>query len=122
MTAGAASLKVVTTDPNAIAAASTGGIENGNLLALASLRGTSGAEAGWAALVAANAQALSSAKSEAAATATRRDGSLATLDEMSGIDLDKEAAELLRYQRAYNGSAKIIQVARDTVQAILDLF
>jgi flagellar hook-associated protein 1 FlgK len=122
MTAGAVSLKVVTTDPNAIAAASTGGIENGNLLALASLRGTSGAEAGWAALVAANAQALSSAKSEAAATATRRDGSLATRDEISGIDLDKEAAELLRYQRAYDGSAKIIQVARDTVQAILDLF
>jgi len=122
MTAGAISLAVVTTDPNAIAAASVSGVENGNLQQLPALRNTNGAESGWAALVAANAQSLSSAKSEAAATATRRDGSFAARDEVSGIDLDKEAAELLRYQRAYDGSAKIIQVARDTVQAILDLF
>ena len=122
MTAGAMSIKVATTDPSAIAAASTSGVENGNLLQLSSLRGANGAEAGWAALVAANAQSLSSARSEAAATATRRDGSLAARDEIAGIDLDHEAAELLRYQRAYDGSAKVIQVARDTVQAILDLF
>jgi flagellar hook-associated protein 1 FlgK len=122
MAGGAVSLTVATSDPDAIAAASTGGVENGNLLQLPALRGSNGAEAGWAALVAANAQSLSSAKSEASAAATRRDGSLAARDEVSGIDLDKEAADLLRYQRAYDGSAKIIQVARDTVQAILDLF
>ncbi len=122
MTAGAMSLAVATSDPAAIAAASADGTENGNLLTLPALRGTDGVEARWAALVAAQAQALSSARSEAAAAATRRDGSLATRDEISGIDLDREAAELMRYQRAYDGSAKVIQVARDTLQSILDLF
>lgn len=122
MTGGALTLMAATSDPAAIAAASADGIENGNLLALGDLRGAGGSEARWAALVAAQAQMLNSARSEAAAAATRRDGSLAARDEISGVDLDREAAELLRYQRAYDGSAKVIQVARDTLQSILDLF
>lgn len=122
MSAGALSIIVATSDPAAIAAASSDGTENGNLLALSSLRGPNGVENRWAALVAAQAQSLYAAKSEAAAASSRRDGSFAARDEVSGIDLDFEAAELLRYQRAYDGSAKIIQVARDTMQSILDLF
>lgn len=122
MIAGATSLAVATSEPDAIAAASADGRENGNLLALASLRGPNGTEARWAALVAAQAQSLNAARSEAAAASTRRDGSFAARDEVSGIDLDHEATELLRYQRAYDASSKIIQVARDTVQSILDLF
>jgi flagellar hook-associated protein 1 FlgK len=122
MTAGAATLTVLTTDPDAIAAASADGRENGNLLELASLRGPGGVETRWAALVASQAQALNAARSEAAAAESRRDGSFAARDEVSGIDLDREATDLLRFQRAYDGSAKIIQVARDTLQSILDLF
>jgi flagellar hook-associated protein 1 FlgK len=122
MTAGAMSLRVLTSDPDAIAAASSDGKENGNLLALPALRGPGGVESRWAALVAAQAQSLNSARSEAAAASTRRDGSFAARDEISGIDLDREATELLRYQRAYDGSAKIIQVSRETLQSILDLF
>jgi flagellar hook-associated protein 1 len=121
MTAGAMSLAVATTDPAAIAAASTDGGENGNLLALSALRGADGVEVRWAALVAAQAQALNSAATEAAAAATRRDNSFAARDEISGIDLDREAAELLRYQRAYEASARIIQVARETMQTIFDV-
>ena len=122
MVAGAVSLSVLVTDPDALAAASADGRENGNLLTLSSLRGPNGTEARWAALVAAQAQSLNSARSEASAASTRRDGSFAARDEVSGIDLDHEATELLRYQRAYDASAKIIQVARDTTQSILDLF
>lgn len=122
MTAGAATIALATSDPDAIAAASAGGIENGNLLTLADLRGPGGMEARWNALVAAQAQSLNAARSELAAAEARRDGSFAARDEISGIDLDYEAAELMRYQRAYDGSAKIIQVARDTLQSILDLF
>jgi flagellar hook-associated protein 1 FlgK len=121
MTAGAVSMRVVMTDPDAIAAASATGIENGNLLALNALRGDGGAEARWAALVAGNAQALSAARAEAAAASNRRDNSLAARDEITGIDLDREAAELLRYQQAYNGSAKVIQIARETMQTILEI-
>ena len=63
---------------------------------------------------------LASAKAEAAAAATWRDNSYAALDEVTGVDLDTEAAELLRYQQAYNASARIIQVARETIQALFD--
>ena len=122
MSAGATSLALTTNDPDAIAAASADGTENGNLLALSSLRGPNGTEARWAALVASQAQSLNSARSEAAAASTRRDGSFAARDEVSGVDLDHEATELLRYQRAYDASSKIIQVSRETLQSILDLF
>ena len=122
MTGNALTLMIATSDPAALAAASADGRENGNLLALVDLRGPGGAESRWAALVAGQAQMLNSARSEAAAAATRRDGSFAARDEVSGVDLDREAAELLRYQRAYDGSAKVIQVARDTLQTILNLF
>lgn len=119
--AGAASITLLTSDPAAIAAASATSV-NGNLLDLNTLRGSNGAESSWATLVAGQAQALSSARSEAAAAASRRDGSFAARDEVSGIDLDREAAELLRFQQAYGASTRIIQVARETLQSILDLF
>ncbi len=32
-----------------------------------------------------------------------------------------EAAELLRLQQAYGAAARVLQVARDTVQSILDI-
>lgn len=121
MTAGALSIQLATTNPDLVAAASATA-DNGNLLDLPALRGTDGVEAKWAALIAGSAQSLSSAKSEAAAAATKRDNSFAARDETSGIDLDREAAELMRFQQAYGASTRIIQVARETLQSILDLF
>ena len=118
---GARSIAALVSDPDLVAAATPGGAENGNLLALDALRGANGVERKWAALVSSQAQALSSARSEASVAATRRDLSFAARDEISGVDLDREAAELLRFQQAYNGSAKIIQIARETIQAILDI-
>lgn len=121
MSAGALSIQLATNNPDLIAAASATA-DNGNLLDLPALRGTDGVEAKWAALIAGSAQALSSAKSEAAAASTKRDNSFAARDETSGIDLDREAAELMRFQQAYGASTRIIQVARETLQSILDLF
>jgi flagellar hook-associated protein 1 FlgK len=77
-------------------------------------------EGRWSALVSANAQMLSSAKAESAASSKWRDTSLAALDEVTGVDLDTEAAEMLRYQQAYSASARIIQVARESIQALFD--
>lgn len=121
MSAGAMSVALAITSPDLVAAASATA-DNGNLLDLPSLRGTDGVEAKWAALVAGSAQSLASAKSEAAAASTRRDNSFAARDETAGIDLDREAAELMRFQQAYGASTRIIQVARETLQSILDLF
>lgn len=116
-------------DPATVAAASvvtnadgmTTRTANGNLLTLSGLRGDGGTEAGWSALVASQSQVLASAKSEQTTTAGRKDAAYAARDAVSGVDLDYEASELLRFQQAYSGAAKIIQVARETMQTILEV-
>ncbi len=40
-------------------------------------------------------------------------------DEISGVSLDKEAADLIRYQQAYQASAKVLQVAGQLFDAVL---
>ena len=117
--AGATSMQALASDPDLVPAAA-GGVPNGNLLALDAVRNASKVEDRWSALVSGNAQMLSSSRAEAAATSKWRDTSLAALDEVTGVDLDTEAAEMLRYQQAYNASARIIQVARESIQALFD--
>jgi len=118
----AATLTVATSDPSKVAAAATSGVANGNALALKDTRNASGPEAKWALIVSTHAQAVAAAKAEQSATAGHKDGALQQLDEVTGVDLDVEAAQLLRFQQAYSGSARIIQVARDTLQEIFSLF
>ena len=114
----AASLIALPVSAAEVAAADSSG-DNGNMLQFASLRGSGGTEQGWAQMVAVHAQAVSGARAEESAASTRREGALAARDELSAVDLDHEAAELLRFQQAYEGSAKVIQVARETFQSIL---
>ena len=121
VTGGAAGLTLTTQDGSAIAAASPDGVTNGNLATLQASR-ENGAEGRLAQVVTSHALVVASAKSEAAAAATRRDNAFAARDEVSGVDLDTEAAELLRYQQAYSGSAKLIQIAKETLQSVLNLF
>ena len=40
-------------------------------------------------------------------------------DEISGVSLDKEAADLIRYQQAYQASAKVLQIASQLFEAVL---
>lgn len=119
VTAGAASTQALVTDPGKVAAASPSGPANGNLLALDILRGPTGAEARWTAIVTRQAQQLSATKSENAANAAWKDNSFAALDETTGVDLDKEASDLLRFQQAYSACARIIQVGRETFDSLL---
>ena len=118
---GAATIAAISLAPADVAAADASSA-NGNMLGLASLRGPSGAEATWAALVSAQAQATASARAQDAAGTTRREGAFAARDNVSEVDLDHEAADLLRFQQAYEGAARIIQVARETMQSILAVF
>lgn len=116
----ASTLTLATTDPAAIAAAQ-GGAANGNLLALPDLRTSTGVEARWNAMVTGQGQLVSNATTASSAAAARSDAATTALAATSGVDLDTEAAELVRYQQAYSGAAKVIQVARDTLQSILDV-
>ena len=118
----AATIKLIATDPNAIAAGGTSGTDNGNLLTLSSLRDDSGVEAKWQSMASAQALLVSSAKTESTAAASNKDSAYSLLDQTTGVDLDTEAALLLRYQQAYSASAKVIQTSRDTLTTILQLF
>ena len=37
-----------------------------------------------------------------------------------GVNLDEEAAELLRYQQAYQASAQVIRIANELFDSLLD--
>jgi flagellar hook-associated protein 1 FlgK len=40
-------------------------------------------------------------------------------DEKSGVNLDEEAANLIRYQQAYQASARLMQTANQLFDALL---
>ena len=42
-------------------------------------------------------------------------------DEISGVSLDKEAADLIRYQQAYQAAAKVLQVASQLFDSVLQI-
>jgi flagellar hook-associated protein 1 FlgK len=116
--ADAATLQLLISDPADIAAASSDGRINGNLLAINSIRGTSGVENGWTSIIAAQSNLLNAAKAEQTATAARNDQAQNARADVSGVNLDREAADLLRLQQAYQGCARIIQVARETLDSL----
>ena len=41
---------------------------------------------------------------------------------VSGVNLDEEAANLVRYQQAYQASARVIQVGSSLFQDLLNIF
>lgn len=114
----AATLTAAPLTPDQVAAANASG-SNGNMLALGAMRGANDPEARWSGHLATQAQAVSSARAQDAAAATRADASAAARDGVSQVDLDTEAAELLRFQQAYSAASRTIQVARETMQTLL---
>lgn len=115
------SLQLLITSSTDLATASADGTANGNLLNIGSIRGTGGAEDGWTQLVSAHATLLTSTLTEERAATARDEQARAARESVSGVDLDLEAAELMRMQQAYSASAKVIQLARETFQSIFDI-
>ena len=116
-------ISVALADGRGIAAASaTGGKRDAsNLSALQGVRSSGGFETRTTTLIAGNAAALEQRKVVADAQGAIRDGAVSALASASGVDLDSEAVDLLRFQQAYQASSRVIQTARDTFQTILDL-
>jgi len=123
---GAGSIAVVLSAPEGLATAPAGAPagsrDTGNLAAfLAALAAPSGPAAGADAL-------LLALSSEVAATRIRRDG-LAVVAESAdaellretGVDLDTEAANLVRLQQAFEANSRVIQVAADIFDTLLGL-
>lgn len=107
---------------------STGTGDNRNALALAGLQsanvlanGTSLSEI-YANLVGdvggkAGAVAVDKAAAESILTRTQE-----RMAEVSGVNLDEEAARLLQYEQAYNASARVISIARSLFDSLLGAF
>lgn len=117
----AADFAALPTDRRDLPLRSADGTRNGNLLALAGIRDSSAVEQRWSDIVATNAQLTASARSAADLAARLAEASAARVDAQTGVDLDREAAELLRYQQAYGAAARILMVSNETVDTILGL-
>jgi len=105
-----------------IAAAQGGGVrDSSNLTALEATRVSKGFETSLTALVTGNATAYKQKNTIADAQSAIRDGAATALSTATGVNLDAEAVDLMRFQQAYAASGRVIQVARETMQTILDI-
>jgi flagellar hook-associated protein FlgK len=50
-----------------------------------------------------------------------KDQAVQARDKISGVSLDEEAADLIRYQQAYQANAKVMQTASTLFDAILGI-
>jgi len=116
-------LTVAMSDPRGIAAAAAGAgtRDNSNLAGLETLRGAGNFEQQLTDITAANGAALSGRSSIADAQTSIRDAAVSARDSVSGVSVDEEAVDLMRFQQAYQASARVIQVARETLQSILEI-
>lgn len=120
---GARDFQLVLTDPRGIAAAAPGEGErgNGNLAALATLRRDQGFESQVTVLTTGNASALAGRRAIAEVQSTIRSNAVAARDSVTGVNVDEEAVDLIRFQQAYQASSRVIQVARETLQTLFDI-
>jgi flagellar hook-associated protein FlgK len=56
-----------------------------------------------------------------AALTVVHDQAVKARDGISGVSLDKEAADLIRYQQAYQAAAKVLQVASQLFDSVLQV-
>jgi len=117
----ATELTLAFTDGAKIAAAARGGgtRDASNLVALQTARTASKVEDAATALVAGVATAIEARRTVAEAQTAIRDSAVAALDATSGVDIDQEAVDLIRFQQAYQASSRVIQVARELMQTLL---
>jgi flagellar hook-associated protein 1 FlgK len=116
-------MTLVLSDPRGIAAAGVGRgpRDNSNLAALDALRTGGGFEARLTDTIASNGAALNARKLVGDAQGAMHDSAVAARDSVSAVNLDEEAVDLLRYQQAYQASSRVIQIARDTLNSILEI-
>ena len=116
-------LSVALTDPAKIAAASVGGgtRDGSNLAALQATRASGGFERGITSLVAGNAAAIASRKVVGDAQSAILNGTTAARDAASAVNLDDEAVQLLRFQQAYQASSRVISIAKDVFQSLMEI-
>ena len=112
---------LVTYDKVAASAPGLGQRDASNLAGFDAVRAANGFEAQVTGLITANAAQLKQRNTIAEAQTAIRAGAETALSTATGVNLDSEAIDLMRFQQAYQASSRAIQVARDTLQSILDI-
>jgi flagellar hook-associated protein 1 FlgK len=114
-------------DRFAVVDGSTATGDNRNVLAMADALtsprldgGTTSIPAGLGRLTSEIGVATQQAQVNRDAQQVLQDESVAQRQNYSGVNLDEEAANLLRYQQAYQAAAQLIRVANEMFQALLD--
>lgn len=108
-------------------ARNTGGVSDGrNALALGQLQTqntmsgkTASYQSAYAQLVSDNGNKTREVKVTGAAQQALLEQSTAARESLSGVNLDEEAANLIRYQQAYQASAKIIEIGSKLFDVLL---
>jgi len=127
---GAADFAVAITDPAKIAAADTdgGAGNNRNALVLGTLQTANTMNNSTATFQGAYSHLVSSVgnKTRELEVAGSAAGKILTevsqsIQSESGVNLDEEAANLLRYQQSYQAAAKVMQIANEMFQLLLSL-
>lgn len=116
--ADASTIGVLVTNPADIAGASAAGVANGNLVAITGLRGGGGLEDKWVSIISTHGNTVSATLAEQTAAQNRDELAQAARADVSGINLDREAADLMRFQQAYQACARIIQVANTVMDSL----
>lgn len=100
--------------------------DNGNALALADLQstqtllgGTASFQDTYSSMVVDVAVRTGQAETSLSAETVLLNQSVAARDAVSGVNLDEEAANLIRYQQAYQAAAQVIAVADEVFQTLL---
>lgn len=116
-------MTVAMTDPAGIAAAATGGgtRDGSNLAKLQATRASGNFEGGITGLVAGNAAAIANRRIVGDAQNAILSGATTARDQISAVNLDDEAVQLLRFQQAYQASSRVISVAKDMFQSLMEI-
>jgi flagellar hook-associated protein 1 FlgK len=117
-----------TNDVFTVGANASGVSDNRNAMALAALQtantmigGTASYQSAYSQLVSEVGTKTAQVKSLGDAQQALADSAVSTQQSMSGVNLDEEAANLIKYQQAYQASAKVIDIASKLFDQILAL-
>jgi len=125
----ASQMDLAISDPAAIAAAATGNNvgDNSNALALAALQTQGTMDGGTASYLDAYGKMVADIGIQTHRAAVNGDAQKALLNQaieareaVSGVNLDEEAANLLKYQQAYQASAQVISVVNSLFQTLFN--
>jgi flagellar hook-associated protein 1 FlgK len=111
-----------------VSATPPGSGDNGNALALARLANTGFLDGGQVSVDQLSARLIASVGASALRTSqdlevqsALREQAEADVEGVSGVNLDEEAANLLRYQQAYQAATKIIGVSDELFRTLLGM-